>query len=231
MADHALITRFDAGWLFLLAGLAICAAGVLIPANNDLNVTRHQLALLQRQETITNDRVAAHLDFLKDLEQGDPALVRRLAASQLNLMRNGEQAVLVASSIKEPITQWIDSTVPVRPMPLADQARSALSRLSTGPHRLWFLASGVLCVFIGLLLDHSLPTLSQQARQAPRARAGRRLTRPPVVIRRMLPAGNETRMLPAGKSEPFPQIEVPCRRAPADPESRSPRLRAELKSS
>jgi hypothetical protein len=42
--------QFDPGWLFVLAGLGVCAAGVLLPAQTDLEALQLQVAQLRSEE-------------------------------------------------------------------------------------------------------------------------------------------------------------------------------------
>ncbi len=152
---HAL-WRLDPGWLFVLAGLALCSAGILIPAQSDLRAINDQLQDLREAEVVAASRLQAHQDFLVDLERQDPALIRRLAAAQLNLVPQGETPLLVTPSVHAPVTDWIDATVRVDQDEPPPQRESILSRLSCGPERVWLLAAGALSLFVGLLIDPSL---------------------------------------------------------------------------
>ena len=141
----------DPGWLFLLAGLTICAAGILAPAQLKLQATRRQLARLVDQVVISTARLDAQQEFLRNLHDRDPTLIRRLAASQLNLMPAGEHPLLVASTQTARVTDWMEATLPLRSAAPPRGPETLLVRLSTGAGRLWFLATGVLCVLAGLL--------------------------------------------------------------------------------
>ncbi|MHC4414448.1 MAG: hypothetical protein ACYS0G_04110 [Planctomycetota bacterium] len=144
--------RLDPGWLFVVAGLAVCAAWLLVPAQQDLNALRRQVARLSEQEAASWARLNAQAEFLRQLDQDDPALVRRLAAAQLNLMPAGETPVLLASSRTAQVTDWIDATVEA-PSPAPDrETETLLCRLTSGPYSLWVLAAGVLGVLMGLVL-------------------------------------------------------------------------------
>jgi hypothetical protein len=145
--------RFGAGWLYVLAGLALCAAGILVPARADLEALRRQRDRLADEKAIAQKRVEAYESFLRLLEADDPALIRRLAAAQLNLVPEGEVPVLMAASRTATVTDWIDGNVSAAPRPTAPPRDTMLSRLVGGPRRLWALAAGVVVVFVGLLLD------------------------------------------------------------------------------
>ena len=142
----------DPGWLFLLAGLAMMSAAVILPVNRQLHQMRTQVNAMHADEATVLARLKAHAAFRDLLAQDDPTLLARLAASQLNMIRKGERPVLVATTNEAPLTDWIDATViPVQ----SDQSaypESRLVRLVTGSHREWVIAASVFCVFAGLIL-------------------------------------------------------------------------------
>ena len=149
------VFRIDPGWLFILAGVAICAAGVLIPAQTDLLELHRQRQELRKAERFAWARLQAYQEFRDELKREDPALIRRLAAAQLNVVPAGATAVLRSPSSAS-VTDWIDATVPVDRRPPQVMRESTLAGLANGPRRLWFLAAGVLAVFIGLVVDPSM---------------------------------------------------------------------------
>lgn len=155
-AVAAPLFRFDPGWMFVLAGLAVCAAGVLLPAQADLHALRQQMSELKTEESRWYARLKAHGDFLDQVDREEPDLVRRLAATQLNMILTTETPVLLAATGTPPLTQWIDHTVKVEKSPVKPLPISSLSRLANGPDRLWLFAGGIMCVFIGLLMGPGL---------------------------------------------------------------------------
>ena len=148
--------RIDPGWLFVVGGLVLCVAGILLPAQRDLEGLRRQRAELRHEEAILQGRLGARGAFLQELDRRQPALIRRLAASQLNLVPQGEEPVLVSSSLNDDIIRWVDATAPTPAIEPIHRASSTLSRLMTGRYRLWLLTAGVVSAFLGLLLDPSL---------------------------------------------------------------------------
>ncbi len=143
---------FDPGWLFLLAGLVLIGAAVLVPASYDLWVLRAQHQQLAAQEQENYKRLEAYSRFGADLQAADPQLVRRLAASQLNRIPKGETALLLSTTANQTPLEWVDSSVEpviahVEPFP-----DSLLSRLTLGRKALWVAGAGVMCVFLGILL-------------------------------------------------------------------------------
>ncbi|MFM8818519.1 MAG: hypothetical protein ACKOHI_11715 [Phycisphaerales bacterium] len=142
---------FDPGWLFVVAGLVLVASAALVPATYDLWVMRTQLKHLEAQELENDRRLAAYSRFVNDLDRVDPQLVRRLAASQLNLVPEGERPMIVASTVARTPAEWVEASVaPVRAatVPFPD---SLLSRLTLGRKSLWIGGAGVMCIFLGLL--------------------------------------------------------------------------------
>lgn len=163
VAARVPLFRLDAGWLFIVAGLAVCVACVLTSADHELQTLRVQKSLLEAEEQYAYARLKAHEDFLSQLDNPDEALVRRLAAAELNLMPADEEPVLRLITLELPTIDWIDHTVE-RPAPTPVLAsHSMLTQLATGPYRLWLFGGGVMCVFLGLLLD---PGTSARRRRA-----------------------------------------------------------------
>jgi len=145
--------RLDAGWLFLLAGLAILAATVLIPAHDDLRRAEHVRDIALTQEAMHRERLDRHQIYLDALERGDPRLARSLAASQLNLvpvdhrpMRDIDRGLPASASIFGALEPK------PRPAPVLHHVDSLLDRLVLNPStRLWILSAGVVCLLVGLL--------------------------------------------------------------------------------
>lgn len=159
--------RIDPGWPFVIAGLLLLVAGVLIPAERDLRELRNALEVHRALEDQSIRQLAAYDRFLNDLKHGEPQLVERLAASQLNLMPKDERSMLAVPTLNATVTQWIDESEPANLPTPAAYPDTLLSRLATGPRRLWVLASGVFLVFVGLMLSPSAPAAS---RRSPRGR-------------------------------------------------------------
>ncbi len=147
------IDRFDPGWLFLLAGVALLFVTVLIPAQADLAEARWQRDRALAIEAQRKERLFKHERYLAALESREPAVVRALAASQLNLVPASRASLL------RPIDPTIDdaSVFPsLEPAPITlpdlEQVDSRLARWARGEHsRLWLIAAGSMLVMIGLL--------------------------------------------------------------------------------
>jgi hypothetical protein len=147
--------RIDPGWLFLAAGLALLAATVLIPANDDLQQAELVLAKAKAQRAHSAERLANYSEFLDALNRGDEELVLQLAATHLNLAPAGRQPVLGVGAQNAPDGP-IDTFAALEPAPPGEFVRvppdSMLHRWSTGDRsRLWLLAGGSLLTLIGLM--------------------------------------------------------------------------------
>lgn len=143
--------RFDPGWLFIVAGMAICMAVVLLPARHDLFMLESQRAALRARELHNNARLRVHVDFLEDVDHADPDLIERLIASQLNLIPQGETPVLRAAHSADAVQYWLEMAAPEPDFELPEFPETTLSRLASGPRRIWLMAGGVLSIFCGLL--------------------------------------------------------------------------------
>lgn len=143
----------DPGWLFLLAGLALLSATVLIPAQDDLEHARWLRARAAAVEQHRIDRITRYEEFLAALDEGKPSLILALAANQLNqvpadrapipgLTFNPTSSASPFPSLEPP---------PVR-LPERTKPTSMLYRWSTSDSaRVWLLVAGATCVLIGLL--------------------------------------------------------------------------------
>ncbi|MBL0921950.1 MAG: hypothetical protein IBJ10_07460 [Phycisphaerales bacterium] len=141
----------DPGWLFLLPGLVILAATVMVPAQNDL----YEAQLARAKSLIAEEHSARRLEnyatYLDALRRGDEPLALALAATHLNLSPVGRTAVSMPndrldanpfSSLEPPAPAQVMLTPP----------DTALQRWTTNDRtRLWLTAGGAMCVLIGLL--------------------------------------------------------------------------------
>lgn len=168
--------QLDPGWPFVLAGLALLVAAILIPAQRELHELRVEARKAEVQENRTYARLMAYDRFLSDLRAGDPQLVRRLAIAQLNLVPIGEESLLLTPGMNQTVAQWIDESVPPLDEAIAriDAETPAypdtlLARFALGPNRLWLIAGSVFLLFVGLLLS---PDGNRAAVVEPKPRPG-----------------------------------------------------------
>ncbi len=158
--DRQPLFRFDPGWLFLVPGIALLMACVLIPARHDLDGLQRNVDRMAAETHHAAARLEAYDRFFADLDDRDPALVRRLAAGQLNLVEADATPLMVSTALVAPVSDWIERTVPPRPAyRTPDPASpSTLTRWAMGRGRLWVIGAGTMAIFVGLLLDPTLTT-------------------------------------------------------------------------
>lgn len=152
-AAPAPLALIDPGWLFLIAGLVLLAATLLIPAFESLDDTRWQRDRALAVEKHRLARLARYSDYLGALEREEPALILSLAASQLNQIPEGREAILEA-----PLDATSSASVfaglepPMVRLPERETRPSLLERLTTGDRtRPWLLWAATVCLFIGVL--------------------------------------------------------------------------------
>ena len=143
----------DAGWLFLLAGLALVASGVMIPAARNLERAfwRRDRVLLTEMHRL--HRLTRHEAYLEAVREGDEAVVYQLATTQLSLVRDGTEVVDLAHNGPTSSTSVFASLEPSAiELPAFREIDSALAKMVNGERsRLWVLAGGAMLVLIGLL--------------------------------------------------------------------------------
>lgn len=141
----------DPGWLFLLGGLALLSAAMIIPSRDQLEEARWQRDRTLATEAHATERLQRYRSYLGSLDRGEPEVIRALAATQLNLIA-ADRRLLDASATPG------DASVfgPLEPPPPTNPPRaipdSRLRRLAVEPgSRLWLLAAGLFATFVGLL--------------------------------------------------------------------------------
>lgn len=144
----------DPGWLFLLAGMGILAATVLIPAGEDLAAARFQRDRALVIEAHRMDRLARYEEYLAALDSHQPSLVLSLAASQLNQIPEGRAPIAGAKGAlgaNSDVSVFPSLEPPPLTLPTRHKTESTLERLATNDHtRLWLIAAGAASVLIGL---------------------------------------------------------------------------------
>jgi len=155
-SSRAALFRFDPGWPFVIAGLALIVSAVLIPAQRELHDLEQKLAVHHAHEERAKAEILAYEQFNAEIEQGDERLLERLVRAQLNRMPKDERPLLLMPSANDTVPMWIESSVAVQipePTPYPD---TLLSRIATGPRRLWVLATGAFLVFVGVMFAPSV---------------------------------------------------------------------------
>ncbi len=155
--------RIDPGWLFLVAGLLLIGASVLVPQEARLHDLRQQLGILERLEDFGERRALAYAKFIDQVEAGDPSVVRRLAAAQLRIVDDGYERIAEADSARAPVSEWIDASVPVPPVEAMAPTDTLLYRWTKGRHQFWLGGLGAFSAFVGLIMGVEHPGRRRRA--------------------------------------------------------------------
>ncbi len=142
-------------WLFLIAGFALLAATVILPAQADLREVLWHRDRALASEAIQHERFSRHHRYLAAVQSRDPTVVRSLVLTQLRELPEG-RSPLVGSGFT--IDQLPDANVlddlnpPQADPPPPPQARSLLESLTTSrEHRPWLIVVSMLLLLTGLL--------------------------------------------------------------------------------
>ena len=151
---------FDAGWLFLIAGLLLIASAVMIPATRDLeraHFTRDRVLLTEMNRL---HRLTRHEAYLGALLEGNERVALQLASTQLEQTKIGTQVIELTNEGPTASPSVFDSLEPPAiVLPVADTTESRLAGLVNRERsRLWVLAAASALVLIGLLPPSVLPT-------------------------------------------------------------------------
>jgi hypothetical protein len=145
----------DPGWLYLLAGIAIIGATVLIPAMDELGDVRLQRDRALALEDHRAQRLQRYENYLGALEREEPSLVMALAASQLNQIPSDRSLILESpESVPPPASASVFTGLEPPPLHLPERTPidSVLERWTTSERsRPWLIAAGALCLLLGLL--------------------------------------------------------------------------------
>jgi hypothetical protein len=153
------IALFDPGWLFLMAGLGLLGATVLIPAADELAEVRLQRDRALVLESHRVARLNRYDDYLGALEREEPSLVMALAESQLNQIPQGRQPIIeqpqpLVGAPGAGVSASVFASLEPPPLRLPERVKtdSMLERWTTSDiTRPWLIAAGALCLLIGLL--------------------------------------------------------------------------------
>lgn len=160
--------RIDPGWLYLIAGLAILASVMVMPALDDLANARWEREKARARVAWQSERIGQHASFLERLQSGDEAVLRNLLATQLNLTPVESEPLIGFQVGLHGEAGILDELEP--PMVIPEQSKrpdSTLRFLATDSRaRLITLGVGSMCVALGLVIgtntrrDPEAPTLA-----------------------------------------------------------------------
>ncbi len=164
-------------WLFLISGLVIVAAVVLVGPMLELRQLEYDRQRIEAEAKLPRHEREALEQMHEALLANDPATIERLALVYRNLVRPGSSALLpretapsplhetpeelspreldllIHSDAPNPIEAWARDVARARvdlPEP-PDEVETTLVRLTTGPRRKAVLALGVVLLMLGML--------------------------------------------------------------------------------
>ncbi|MCH2133696.1 MAG: hypothetical protein MK116_08090 [Phycisphaerales bacterium] len=158
--SRPLAARIDPGWLFVLVGLAVLVAGILVPAWRQNQGLQDQLSDARQAESRAVHRLDRTVSMLDQLTSGEGEVHRRVSMAERNEVQPGDELVLRDLGAPAEVLQWLDASVDQADQihggtVVSAQAISSLEAVATGPSRLWFLAAGAMCLCLGLVLGPS----------------------------------------------------------------------------
>jgi hypothetical protein len=170
-SDSGAVVAHIPGWMFLLAGVVLVSAGLLMPAWLQVRQMQWQHRIMQLQAEQLERQASGYQQFNAALDAEDPILLQRLAYHYLGLKPAGATLIgeseskraadpgmvcIVQASLHHPVPRaGVD-------LPRPQPNRSRLARLTTGRSRLALLAAGVLCLAAGV----TTPTLIDRRRSS-----------------------------------------------------------------
>jgi hypothetical protein len=154
-----LLAPIDPGYLFLIAGLALLAAAVLIPAQGDLADARWRRDTALAHEHTHRERLERYEHYLDALDGRDPAVIESLAVLQLNILPDRAAPVTLGPSpIDRSASIFRQLEPPPAVMPARDQHQSILAGLVTDRGaRLWVIAFAAVCILYSVLPRNASP--------------------------------------------------------------------------
>lgn len=155
-SPRAPIACIDPGWLYLIGGMVLLAATVLIPAFSELDGVRVERDRMLAVERHRADRIVRYRNYLDALEREEPSLVMALAAGQLNMIPQGRTLALQTPDLlAAPQRAAIFPGLEPPTLRLPERPRgsgSILERLTDSDvTRPWMIVGGAVCLMMGLL--------------------------------------------------------------------------------
>jgi len=146
----SLVSKLNFGWLYILCGLVLTVAAIILPAHQELQ------ELKSKQEVIADDleyleyQVTIYETFLQDVVNREPDFIQRLTEMQFNRAPQGEQVVFDPSAPRTPLEWVAQRAIKSRTIQSDVQQASLLSKFTEDEGRLWVLAVGIIILFVGL---------------------------------------------------------------------------------
>jgi len=147
------LLRNSLGWFYLVSGLVLTIAAIVLPAHQDLAELEQKRLAIADDYADLNHQIAIHQSFLDDLSQNHLKLRERMIEMQFNQSATGTPVVIDRSAAKTPL-EWVAQRArQTRVLDVEEPRDSILTILSKGRNRLWLAGSGVFVIFIGLVMS------------------------------------------------------------------------------
>ncbi len=154
----SLLVLHASKWASFLAGLSLFVAVALIPPAADLDHIRLQRDRILAMEQTDLDRLENYRAMVKALTEQDPATIRLVVASQLQLVPKDRTALVLPGLPDDPRLFELLEPAPYTLPVAADRVPSTLSRLAgDSKGRFILLAIAGLALLWGLLPPLSEP--------------------------------------------------------------------------
>lgn len=143
----------DLGWLYLIPGIILVAAAVLIAAEDDLHEARFRRDEALAIERRHAERVNRYEAYARAVQRRDATVVRALVVGQLNATPTDlVEEHIPGLPVFDPAEIFASLEPPAAEPAHRVRTNSVLARWATDDSsRIWMLASGALCTFVGLL--------------------------------------------------------------------------------
>ena len=144
------------GWFYLVSGLVLTVASIVLPAHQDLAVLKEKRAAILEDTADLQHQIIVHQEFLNDLNRQDSTLQERMVQMQFNQPPSGTPVVIDRAASKTPLDWVAQRARRDRAIYLEEPRQSLLSRMTSGKNRLWLAGAGVFVIFIGLITSSPL---------------------------------------------------------------------------
>ena len=143
------------GWFYLVSGLLLTVAAIVLPAHQDLAVLKQKRVAIVDDTADLQHQIMVHQAFLNDLNSQDTMLQERVIQMQFNQPPSGTPVVIDRAASKTPLDWVAQRARRDRSVFVEEPPQSILSKMTIGKNRLWLAGAGVLIIFVGLITSAS----------------------------------------------------------------------------
>jgi len=149
------VLRTSFGWIYLISGLTLTVAAIVLPAHHDLDILKQKKAAIVEDTADLQHQIIVHQTFLEDLKRQDPVLRERVIQMQFNQQPTGATVVIDRAASKTPLDWIAQRARQERVVYLEEPKNSFLAMMTNGKNRLWLAGAGVFIIFVGLINTNS----------------------------------------------------------------------------